>query len=60
MKTLSTFVSDLWNDERAEVALEYGLLVAVVALALVVVLQLFGDEVTKFLSRVTESLGEAV
>jgi len=43
----------LWKDERAEISLEYGLLVAMVALAMVVVFGMFGGELSEFFGRVT-------
>jgi len=53
VKRLSAFWTGLWNDERAEISLEYGLLVAMVALAMVVVFGMFGGEVSEFFARVT-------
>ena len=53
MKRLSAFWAGLWRDERAEISLEYGLLVAMVALAMVVVFGMFGGELSEFFARVT-------
>ncbi len=53
MKRHSAFWTGLWSDERAEISLEYGLLVAMVALAMVVVFGVFGGEVSEFFARVT-------
>ncbi len=53
MKSLSAFWAGLWRDERAEISLEYGLLVAMVALAMVVVFGMFGGELSAFFARVT-------
>lgn len=53
MKRLSAFWTGLWKDDRAEISLEYGLLVAMVALAMVVVFGLFGGEMSEFFARVT-------
>lgn len=57
MKELFTFFGDLWRDERAEVAVEYGLLVALVALALIVVFNIFSTEIGLFFGRLTGRIG---
>jgi Flp pilus assembly pilin Flp len=49
----AAFWADLWHDERAEIGIEYGLLVAMVALALVLVFGVFGTEVGEFFNRIT-------
>lgn len=53
MDRIAGFFRELWKDESAEVAVEYGLLVALVALALIVVFNLFGQEVGNFFSKIT-------
>lgn len=53
MEGIAVFFRTLWKDERAEVAIEYGLLVALVALALIVVFNLFGQEVGNFFNKIT-------
>ncbi len=53
MERIAVFFRNLWKDERGEVAIEYGLLVALVALALIVVFNLFGTEVGTFFNRIT-------
>jgi Flp pilus assembly pilin Flp len=53
VKRLAAFGAGLWRDEQAEISLEYGLLVAMVALAMVVVFGMFGGEVSEFFARVT-------
>ncbi len=49
---MTGFFIRLWKDERGEVAIEYGLLVAVVALGLVAVLSLLSSEVQELYSRI--------
>lgn len=53
MERIGVFFRNLWKDERGEVAIEYGLLVALVALALIVVFNLFGTEVQAFFNKIT-------
>lgn len=53
MEGIAVFFRNLWKDERGEVAIEYGLLVALVALALIVVFNTFGTEVGAFFGRLT-------
>lgn len=53
VKRLLASWTGLWRDERAEISLEYGLLVAMVALAMVVVFGMFGGELSEFFARVT-------
>ncbi len=56
METLRSFFSDLWKDESAEVAIEYGLLVAVIAIGLIVAFTLFRDEVRNWYSDITNTV----
>ena len=53
MEKVRAFFSGLWKDESAEISIEYGLLVALVALALIIVFNLFGQEVGTFFSKIT-------
>lgn len=53
MKTVTTLFRRLWNETEAEVAIEYGLLVALVALGLVTVFNLFSDEIGTFFQKIT-------
>lgn len=46
----------LWQEEEAEVAIEYGLLVALVALALIAVFNLFSEEIGNFFSKVSNRI----
>jgi Flp pilus assembly pilin Flp len=52
------FWASLWSDERAEIGIEYGLLVAMVALALVIMFGVYGTEVGEFFNRVTGRVRE--
>lgn len=56
MQRIAGFFRGLWEDESAEVAVEYGLLVALVALALIVVFNLFGAEVGRFFNSITQRI----
>ncbi len=60
METLKETLKRLWAEEDGEVAIEYGLLVAIVALGLVVVLTVFKDEVGAFYTRITASVTNTV
>jgi Flp pilus assembly pilin Flp len=54
----AAFWASLWRDERAEIGIEYGLLVAMVALALVIMFGVYGTEVGEFFNRVTGRVRE--
>jgi Flp pilus assembly pilin Flp len=56
MKTVATLFRRLWDETEAEVAIEYGLLVALVALGLVTVFNLFGDQIGTFFSKITNRI----
>ena len=58
MERIAVFFRNLWKDERGEVAIEYGLLVALVALALIVVFNLFGTEIGNFFNRITNRVAD--
>lgn len=49
-----TFFTILWKDESAEVAIEYGLLVGLLALAMIAIFNLLGIEVGNFFSRIAD------
>ncbi len=53
METLKETLQRLWAEEDGEIAIEYGLLVALVALGLIAVLTVFKDEVGNFYTRIT-------
>ena len=52
MKLLTIF-RELWADDRGASAIEYGLIVAMVFLAMVGAMQAFGVEVTKMFDNVS-------
>ncbi|NIN72189.1 MAG: Flp family type IVb pilin [Gemmatimonadetes bacterium] len=56
MKRITDVFRRLWNEDEAEVAIEYGLLVALVALALVAVFNLFADEIGNFFQKITNRI----
>lgn len=53
MERIAGFFRALWKDESAEVAVEYGLLVALIALGLILVFNAFSTEVGNFFTRIT-------
>ncbi len=56
MLALAGLFRRLWKEEEAEVAIEYGLLVALIALALIAVFTAFNKELSAFFARVTERI----
>lgn len=52
MTKIVEFFSNLWKDESAELTVEYGLLVAVVAIGLVAVFILFRDGVATWFNAI--------
>ncbi|UCF19994.1 MAG: hypothetical protein JSU87_00865 [Gemmatimonadota bacterium] len=56
MKGLQSFFSRLWKDENAELTVEYGLLVAVLALGLVTVFLLFRDQVSAWFGDIAANV----
>lgn len=59
MRSPATLFRQLWADEKAEVAIEYGLLVALIALALIAVFNLFSEEVGNWFGRITDQITNA-
>lgn len=59
MRSPATLLRQLWADEKAEVAIEYGLLVALIALALIAVFNLFSEEVGAWFGRITDQITNA-
>lgn len=53
MNAIRQFFVGVWQDERAEITIEYGLLTALVALGLIAAFVLFRQEVGNFLGRIT-------
>ena len=56
MKALQNFFSNLWKDESAELTVEYGLLVAVLALGLVAVFTLFRQGLTTWFTGIINTI----
>lgn len=56
MTSIADTLRRLWREEEAEVAIEYGLLVALVALALIAVFNLFSEEIGNFFSKVSNRI----
>jgi Flp pilus assembly pilin Flp len=52
MNRITTFLKNLWQDESAEITVEYGLLTALVALGLVVVFFAFRNQVGNFFNAI--------
>ena len=48
---LQTSEKNLWRDERAANAVEYGLIAAVIAVALIVAFTFFRDQLTGLFNR---------
>lgn len=53
-------IRNIWSDERGELTVEYGLLVAVIAVGMLAVLTLFGSELSDFFTRVTNKVADLV
>jgi len=56
MEALRGFFSKLWKDESAEITVEYGLLVAVVAIGLVAVFILFRDGISTWFNSIITTI----
>lgn len=60
MNQILQTIRGIWRDERGELTVEYGLLVAVIAVGMLAVLTLFGAELNAFFSRVTSRVADLV
>ena len=49
----------LWQDESGATAIEYGLIVGIMAALLVAVLGMFGDKLKDLFSAIADMLGDA-
>ena len=49
--TTKNLMKRLWSDDSASNSVEYGLITAVIAVALIVTLVLFKDEITGMFTR---------
>jgi len=45
----------LWQDEKGQGLVEYGLILALIAIAVIVVLTTFGDKITSIFSKAKDS-----
>jgi len=52
-------MSTLWNDESGATAIEYGLIVGIMAAVLVGALNLFGTQLTELFTAISDKLGNA-
>jgi Flp pilus assembly pilin Flp len=52
MNKIGNFLKGLWQDESAEITVEYGLLTALVALGLIAVFVLFKDQIGLFFNAI--------
>ena len=59
--TLQTFVNDRFEGrkDRGATAVEYGLLVGLIAVVIIGAVGLFGTELRDIFTNITEKLGEA-
>lgn len=58
MKAISEFVKALWKDEEGATAVEYGVLVALIIAACVVIIGALGDKIEDAFESVNTSLSE--
>jgi len=56
---LQTSAKSLWRDERAANAVEYGLIAAVIAVALIVAFTFFRDQLTGLFNRQSNKISGA-
>ena len=56
MKRLATAARHFLKDEKGIAVTEYGLLVALIAIALVVVVKAYGSELAAWFKKVTDSI----
>ncbi len=52
-------ITELWHDESGATAIEYGLIVGVMAAVLVGALNLFGTQLTELFTAISDKLGES-
>jgi pilus assembly protein Flp/PilA len=59
MTKMMRFVKRLWKDDEGATAIEYGLLAALVAVAIIVALNAVSTELNNTFSAVSDELAEA-
>jgi pilus assembly protein Flp/PilA len=52
-------IKKLWNDESGATAVEYGLMVALIAVAIIVAVTLLGGNLSNLFNRVANNIGGA-
>jgi pilus assembly protein Flp/PilA len=52
-------IKKLWNDESGATAVEYGLMVALIAVAIIVAVTLLGTNLSNLFNRVANNVGGA-
>ena len=56
---MENIIRELWQDESGATAIEYGLIVGIMAALLVSVLGLFGDQLKDLFMAIVEKLADA-
>lgn len=56
MTNVMRFTKRLWSDEKGATAIEYGLLAALVAVAIIVALGVVSDELNNTFTKVSDEL----
>jgi pilus assembly protein Flp/PilA len=56
---MKTSENNLWRDERAANAVEYGLIAAVIAVALIIAFTFFKDQLKGLFDRQSNKIGNA-
>lgn len=54
-----SFISKLWNDESGQGMVEYGLIIALIAVAVIGVLGFMGDELNNIFETIKNKLSGA-
>nr|WP_319492056.1 Flp family type IVb pilin [uncultured Desulfobacter sp.] len=53
---MTNFFKTFWEDESGATAIEYGLIVGIMAAVIITVLGAFGDKLAELFSAITEQL----
>ena len=59
MKTLKQMAKTFWNDEAGATAIEYGLIAALIAVAIIIAATLMGTRLACIFQRVADCLSGA-
>lgn len=57
MKTMKQMATAFWHDEQGATAIEYGLIAALIAVAIIVAASLLGTRLSCIFTRVADCLG---